>query len=77
MSDMQLADGIVSDISVRGGRPRLAGTRITVSDILNALGAGDTIDELVADFPDLTHESIQAALRYAANNFDHVVIVAA
>ena len=77
MSDIQLAEGIVSDINVRGGRPRIIGTRITVSDILAALGAGDTIDELVADFPDLTHDSIQAALRYAATNFDHAVIAAA
>jgi uncharacterized protein (DUF433 family) len=74
---MQLAEGIVSDLDVRGGRPRVAGTRITVSDILGALGAGDTIDELLADFPDLSRDGIQAALRYAASNFDHVVIAAA
>ena len=76
MSEVGLADGIVSDSEVCGGRPRIAGTRITVSDILAALAAGDTIDELVADYPYLTREGVQAALRYAADNFDHRVAAA-
>jgi uncharacterized protein (DUF433 family) len=77
MSEVQLAERIVSDPGVRGGRPRIAGTRITVADIVAALGAGDTIDELVADFPYLSREGIYAALKYAADNVDHPVIVAA
>ena len=76
MSDVDLADGIVSDPDVCGGRPRIAGTRITVSDILAALAAGDSVDELVADFPYLSREGVQAALRYAADNFDHRVAAA-
>jgi len=76
MSDVDLADGIVSDPDVCGGRPRIAGTRITVSDILAALATGDSVDELVADFPYLSREGVQAALRYAADNFDHRVAAA-
>jgi uncharacterized protein (DUF433 family) len=76
-SETKLADGIVSHPEVCGGRPRIEGTRITVSDILAALAAGDTIDELVADFPYLSREGIQAALKYAADNFDHRIIAAA
>jgi len=76
MSDVDIADGIVSDPDVCGGRPRIAGTRITVSDILAALAAGDSVDELVADFPYLSREGVQAALRYAADNFDHRVAAA-
>jgi uncharacterized protein (DUF433 family) len=41
---------------VRSGKACLAGTRITVSDVL----------EIRADFPDLQPEHIQAVLRYAA-----------
>jgi uncharacterized protein (DUF433 family) len=48
-----------------------------VSDILGALAAGDTIDELVADFPYLSREGIHAALKYAADNFDHRIVAAA
>jgi uncharacterized protein (DUF433 family) len=77
MSETTLADGIVSDPEICGGRPRIAGTRITVSDILGALAAGDTIEELVVDFPYLTREGIHAALKYAAANFDHRVVAAA
>ena len=76
MGEVTLAEGIVSDPGVCGGRPRIAGTRITVADILAALAAGDTVDELVADFPYLSKEGVQAALRFAANNFDHRVIAA-
>jgi uncharacterized protein (DUF433 family) len=77
MTETKLADGIVSDPEVCGGRPRIAGTRITVADILSALAAGDTIDELVVDFPYLSREGIQAALQYAADNFDHRIVAAA
>lgn len=76
MSESKLADGIVSDPEVCSGRPRISGTRITVSDILAALAAGDTVDELLADFPYLSRDGIQAALKYAAANFDHRVIAA-
>lgn len=76
MSEVRLAEGIVSDPEVCGGRPRIAGTRITVTDILAALAAGDTVEELVTDFPYLSKEGIQDALRFAASNFDHRVIAA-
>jgi uncharacterized protein (DUF433 family) len=76
LSEVSLADGIVSNPEVCGGRPRIAGTRITVSDILGAMAAGETIDELVADFPYLSREGVQAALRYAADTLDHRVAAA-
>ena len=76
MSEVTLAEGIVSDPDVCGGRPRIAGTRVRVSDILDALAAGDTADELPDSLPYLTRVGIQAALRFAANNFDRRAIVA-
>lgn len=53
---------IVIDPEVCGGRPIVAGTRMRVIDILDALASGDSIEELVADFPYLTREDIQACL---------------
>ncbi|MBO9590583.1 DUF433 domain-containing protein [Devosia sp.] len=67
---------IVSTPGVCGGRPRLLGTRLTVHDILGALAAGDTIDELLVDFPDLTREDFSAVLRYAADLLDHQGVAA-
>ena len=66
MAEVKLADRIVSDPEVCGGRPRIEGTRITVEDLLTGLASGDTIDELLEDFPYLTREDFAAAFRYAA-----------
>ena len=51
---------------VRGGKPCVAGTRITVQDVLEYLAAGMSETEILADFPSLTSESIRAVLSFAA-----------
>jgi uncharacterized protein (DUF433 family) len=50
----------------RGGKPCIRGLRITVYDVLSYLAAGMTVDEILADFPDLTREDVLACLAYAA-----------
>jgi uncharacterized protein (DUF433 family) len=57
---------IISDPQVMMGKPVVAGTRITVELILEKLGAGETIEQLLASHPRLTPEAIQAALIFAA-----------
>lgn len=59
-------DRISIDPAVRGGKPVIRGTRITVSDVLEYLAGGMTQEEILADFPDLTTEDIRAALAFAA-----------
>ena len=61
-------DRIVMTPDVCGGKPRIRGTRMTVVDLLAGLAAGDTADDIVADFPEISHEDIAAALRYAAES---------
>lgn len=61
---------IVSDPEVCHGRPRVAGTRVRVIDVLDALGAGDTIEELVGDFPYLTREDVLACISHGARAVD-------
>ncbi len=56
---------ITSDPAIMLGKPVIAGTRITVELILEHLGAGDTIDELLLDYPQLTPEAVAAAMRFA------------
>ena len=51
----------------RGGKPCIRGLRITVYDVLEYLASGMTEEEILVDFPDLTHEDIQASLAFAAN----------
>ena len=50
----------------RGGKPCIRGMRITVSDVLSYLAAGMSSEEILADFPYLTHEDIRACLGYVA-----------
>jgi uncharacterized protein (DUF433 family) len=67
---------IAVDPAVCGGRPTIAGTRMRVTDILEALASGATEAELVADFPYVTLEDIRACLAYAAAAADHPVVTA-
>jgi uncharacterized protein (DUF433 family) len=57
---------IVLTPGVLGGKPRIDGTRIGVSHILEALAYGDTAEEIIDSFPYLTHDDIRAALVYGA-----------
>lgn len=57
---------IVSDPKVMMGKPIVAGTRITVELILEKLAAGRTQEELLDSYPQLTPESVRAALAFAA-----------
>ena len=56
---------IVSRPDVLRGKPRIKGTRIPVSLILGYLAAGNTTEEIIEEFPDLTEEDIAACLDYA------------
>jgi len=58
---------ITRDPKVMFGKPVVAGTRITVEQILRCLAAGDTVEDIVADYPPLTVEDIRAAQAYAAD----------
>ena len=56
---------IVSDPAILNGKPVIAGTRISVELILEKLGAGESVDDILADYPHLTREAILAAIRFA------------
>ena len=57
---------ITHDPKVMGGKPCIRGQRVTVGMIVGQIGAGRTIDELLADYPYLEREDVLEALRYAA-----------
>ena len=64
---MDYHDIIRIDPERRSGQPCVKGTRITVQDVLDYLAGGMSEEEILADFPDLTRESIAACLAYAAD----------
>ena len=51
----------------RGGKPCIRGLRITVYDVLDYLASDMSEDEILNDFPDLTHDDIRACLAFAAD----------
>lgn len=57
---------ITLDPAVRGGKPIIRGTRVTVSDILEYLAGGMSEQAILADFPDLDEADIHAVLLFAA-----------
>jgi uncharacterized protein (DUF433 family) len=65
---------IESDPAVMMGKPVVAGTRITVELILEKLGQGETVEQLLQAHPRLTREGIQAALSFAARSLNAGVI---
>jgi uncharacterized protein (DUF433 family) len=49
------------------GKPRIRGTRVTVQVILELLAAGETFEEILDEYDELSREDIAAALEYAAS----------
>jgi uncharacterized protein (DUF433 family) len=59
-------DRILIDPKICNGRPVIRGTRITAQTILEFLGAGDSIDDILEEYPSLTREDILACIQYSA-----------
>ena len=59
-----------------GGRPCIRGFRIRVTDILELLGTGASIEDILAGYTFLEREDILAAIQYAAHQADHTVLLA-
>jgi uncharacterized protein (DUF433 family) len=47
------------------GKPVIRGTRVPVSTILGALAGGDTVEEILQDYPNIAREDIRATLEFA------------
>ena len=60
-------DRITLEPGKRGGRPCIRGLRISVYDVLSMLSGGMSQQEVLDDFPELTHEDMLAVLSYAAD----------
>ena len=67
---------ITIDPRIRSGKPCIKGTRIAVADVLDYLGGGMTIAEILDDFPDLKAEDIQACLTFAAERERRLTVAA-
>jgi uncharacterized protein (DUF433 family) len=64
--DVRRFDRITVDPEVMGGKPCIRGMRVTVGMIVEAMAAGRTIEDLLADFPYIEELDIREALAFAA-----------
>jgi len=63
---MSRLDRIASDPAVCHGQPTVRGLRYPVESLLELLSSGITIDEVLADYPDLERDDLLAALEFGA-----------
>ncbi len=66
MTEMNYAERIVRNPRICGGEPVFKGTRVPLRTVLASLAAGDSAEEILADFPSLSAEDIRAAIAFAA-----------
>jgi uncharacterized protein (DUF433 family) len=57
---------IVRNREICGGEPVFKGTRVTLRTVLASLADGDSAEEILADFPSLKAEDVQATIAFAA-----------
>ena len=74
---MNLIERIIIEPGKCGGRPCIRGLRIRVKDVLGLLASGASHQEILADYPDLEEADILAALSFAAEQSDHLILRAA
>ena len=66
---------IIANPEILGGKPVIEGTRLSVEHVLELLATGMSNQEIIADYPDLSEESIRAVLAYAARAFQNEIVI--
>ncbi|MBW3654993.1 MAG: DUF433 domain-containing protein [Gemmatimonadetes bacterium] len=74
--NQNLLDRITVNPAQCGGRPCIRGYRIRVIDVLDLLGAGLSVDEVLEEFENLEREDIQAVMQYASLRMRSPVLAA-
>ena len=75
MIDQDWRDRIVIAPAIHHGDPCIRGTRVPVSVLISSLTEGDSVEQLLQSYPELTREDIQAArqaLQRGARNGDYL-----
>lgn len=66
MTNQELLNRITVNPAIAFGKPTIRGLRYSVEWLLETLSSGMSTEEILADYEDLEHADIQAALLYAA-----------
>jgi uncharacterized protein (DUF433 family) len=74
-SERHLLQRITTEPGKCGGKPCIRSMRIRVTDVLELLANNVSPEQILADYPDLEPEDIQASLRFAAQRASHARLV--
>jgi len=55
-----------------GGRPVIAGTHVTVEEVLKELATSEAVDVILTAHPELDRDAVQAALKFAADHLHSI-----
>ena len=68
---MNMSDRIIVHPDICNGQPTIKETRITVQTILEFLGAGDSIDDILQEYPSLSREDVLECLKFSSELMRH------
>ncbi|GJQ36777.1 MAG: hypothetical protein JETCAE01_27870 [Anaerolineaceae bacterium] len=66
---------IAYDTEILSGKPHILGTRLSIEFILELFASGATKEDVIKAYPQLTAESIEEALRYAAQSVKNEILL--
>ena len=61
-----MLDRITQKPDVMGGKPCIRNPRVTVGMLVGRIASGQTVNDVLADFPYVEREDVMQALQYAA-----------
>jgi uncharacterized protein (DUF433 family) len=73
--DHEVFDRVTSKPDVLGGKPCIAGSRISVQIVLEWLAGGGNIQQIVTNYPFLTEEDVRQAILFAAQHMSASALV--
>ncbi len=62
---------IIVNPDICNGLPVIKGTRIPVQTVLEFLGAGDSIEDVLDEYPTLTREDVLQCLQFSSDLMKH------
>jgi uncharacterized protein (DUF433 family) len=66
MENKEIFERISSDPDILHGKPCIKGTRIPVYLIVSLVAEGETVEDIIKNYPSLTPEDIKSAVKYAS-----------
>jgi uncharacterized protein (DUF433 family) len=62
---------IIVDPDICNGKPVIKGTRITAQTVLEFLGAGDSIEDVLEEYPSLSREDVLECMKFSSELMKH------